>query len=78
MVKHAEAKAASITIARKKNTIEATIKDNGNGFELSEKLKLGTSLGMKTLLERANIIKSTLEIKSKRNEGTTIELVIPT
>jgi signal transduction histidine kinase len=33
---------------------------------------------MKTLLERANIIKSTLEIKSKRNEGTTIELVIPT
>lgn len=78
MVKHAGAKAASITIARKKSTIEAIIKDNGNGFELSEKLKLGTSLGMKTLLERANIIKSTLEIKSKRNEGTTIELVIPT
>lgn len=77
MVKHAEAKAASITVERKGDFIEATIRDNGKGFEFSEKLKESTSLGMKTLLERAKIIKSTLEIKSKYNQGTTVELVIP-
>ena len=74
MVKHADARIASITIERKKNTIEAVIKDNGKGFEFSEKLKLGSSLGMKTLLERANIIHSSLDIKSKYNQGTTIAI----
>jgi signal transduction histidine kinase len=78
MVKHADAKSASVTIERKKNAIEAVIMDNGKGFEFSEKFKLGTSLGMKTLMERAKIIRSTLEIKSKFNQGTTVQLVIPT
>ena len=78
MVKHADAKVASITIERKKNIIEVVIKDNGKGFEFSEKVNQGTSLGMKTLLERARIIKSTIEIKSKYNQGTTVQLIIPT
>lgn len=78
MVKHADAKAASVKIACKKNTIEAVIADNGKGFEFSEKFKVATSLGMKTLMERAKIIKSNLEIKSKSNQGTTIQLIIPT
>jgi signal transduction histidine kinase len=78
MVKHADAKVASITIERKKNIIEVVIKDNGKGFEFSEKANQGTSLGMKTLLERARIIKSTIEIKSKYNQGTTVQLIIPT
>ena len=78
MVKHADAKVASVTIERKKGAIEAIIKDNGKGFEFSEKMKLGTSLGMKTLKERANILKSTIAIKSKLDQGTTVELIIPT
>ena len=77
MVKHSEAKAASVVIEAKDNLITATIKDNGKGFEFSEKVKIGASLGMKTLLERAKIIRSTLDIKSKTNKGTTIELIIP-
>jgi signal transduction histidine kinase len=77
MVKHAEAKAASVTIERKKDFIQAVIKDNGKGFEFSEKLKQSSSLGMKTLMERAKIIKSSLDIKSKNNQGTTIQIMIP-
>ena len=78
MVKHADAKVASVTIEKQKGTIKAVIKDNGKGFEFSEKMKLGTSLGMKTLKERANILKSTMAIKSKPDQGTTFELIIPT
>ncbi len=77
MVKHADAKSASIIVERKDNSIEAVIRDNGKGFEFSETLKESSSLGMKTLLERAKIIRSTLKIKSKYNQGTTVELVIP-
>lgn len=77
MVKHAEAKAASITIEKKKNTIEAIIMDNGKGFEHAEKLKTSDSLGMKTLLERAKILHSKIDIKSQINKGTTVTLIIP-
>jgi len=77
MVKHAEAKTASVSIKRNNDEIRMIIMDNGKGFEFSEKLKHSSSLGMKTLLERAKIIKSTLEIKSKYNQGTAIELLIP-
>ena len=77
MVKHADAKSASITVERKGDSIEAIITDNGKGFEFSEKLNQSNSLGMKTLLERAKIIKSTLEIKSKYNHGTTVQILIP-
>lgn len=77
MLKHAEAKSASVLIEKKENAIETTIQDNGKGFDLSEKLKSGTSLGMKTLLERAKILNSKIEIKSLPNKGTTVILTIP-
>jgi signal transduction histidine kinase len=39
---------------------------------------LNSGLGMKTLMERANILKSKLNVKSRPNQGTEIELIIPT
>ena len=77
MVKHADAKAASIIIEKKKDTIETTITDNGKGFEHAEIVKTSASLGMKTLLERAKILHSKIDIKSQINQGTTVSLIIP-
>ena len=77
MVKHAGAKVASVNIEIKKNNIKVIVKDNGRGFEYSEKLKLKATLGMRTLMERASILKATLDIKSKLNSGTKIKLIIP-
>lgn len=76
MVKHSNAKAASVTIEKNGQTIEATIKDNGKGFQFSDKMKK-SSLGMQTLMERAKILHSKLNINSEVNSGTTIELSIP-
>ncbi|RMA65787.1 sensor histidine kinase [Ulvibacter antarcticus] len=78
MVKHSEAKAASVTIEAKSNGIYTVIKDNGKGFSYSEKSKITSSLGMKTLMERAKILHSKLNIQSEPNKGTTIYLSIPT
>lgn len=77
MLKHAQAKSAFVLLERKENAIETRIQDNGKGFDFSEKLKSGTSLGMKTLLERAKILNSKIEIKSLPNKGTTVVLTIP-
>src|SRR5690606_16599711 len=77
MVKHAEAKAASVTIEKKENTIEAIIADNGKGFEFSEELTISESLGMKTVMERAKTLHSKIDIKSQINKGTTVPLTIP-
>lgn len=77
IVKHADAKAAFVTIKRQNNIIETTIADNGKGFEYSISNKNKPSLGMRTLLERSKIIKSRLEIISKPNGGTTIAITTP-
>ncbi|WP_353780243.1 ATP-binding protein [Winogradskyella sp. 3972H.M.0a.05] len=76
-VKHANAKSVSVTISRKGDVIETIIKDNGVGFEFNEKRHTVSSLGMKTLLERAKIIKSKLLIDSDKNKGTTMQLITP-
>jgi len=77
MVKHAYTKSASVTIEKKAMTIKTVIADNGKGFDHSEKLKSSVSLGMKTLLERAKILNSKIDIKSQLNKGTTVTLIIP-
>lgn len=77
IVKHAEAKVVSVNIELDKNNIEVIVKDDGKGFEQHDKLKSETSLGMRTLMERARILNSTLEIKSKPNFGTIVILLIP-
>lgn len=75
MLKHADAKSASVVIEKNVAGIEATISDNGRGFEFSDTTK--DSLGMKTLMERAKILNSKIDIQSQRNRGTTVRLSIP-
>lgn len=76
LVKHSGAKAASVRIAHRENTVEMVISDNGKGFNFDEKIKQGTSLGMRTLLERAKIIRSRFHVDSGPSKGTTITLTI--
>ena len=77
IVKHANAKATFVNIETVKKQILVEIKDNGNGFDFSKNTKHSAHFGMKTLKERAKIIKSRLDIVSQHNQGTVIKLVIP-
>lgn len=77
IVKHANAKATFVTVEKVKKQILVEIKDNGNGFDFSKNTKHSAHFGMKTLKERAKIIKSKLDIVSQHNQGTVIKLIIP-
>ncbi len=77
MIKHANAKVASVNIEIKKNNIEVIVKDDGKGFEYSDKLNYEKSLGMRTLAERTSILNSSLDISSKPDSGATVTLIIP-
>ncbi|BFP42036.1 hypothetical protein FGF1_28810 [Flavobacteriaceae bacterium GF1] len=78
IVRHSGAKAASVNVERKVGTIEMVVKDNGKGFSFKEKLRDRSSLGMRTLLERAKIAGAKFHVESGTSLGTTISLVMPT
>ncbi|BFP43241.1 hypothetical protein FGF1_40860 [Flavobacteriaceae bacterium GF1] len=74
IVKHSGAKAVSVDIERKADGIAMVVRDNGKGFSVREKLRDTSSLGMRTLLERAKIAGAKFHVESKAAIGTTISL----
>lgn len=77
ILKHAKAKAVSITIEKQKDEIITTVEDNGVGFDITSGIDKMTSLGMKTLNMRAKLINSQLNFDSKLNQGTTVNIITP-
>ncbi len=78
IMKHSGAKAVSVDIERKADGIAMVVRDNGKGFSVREKLRDSSSLGMRTLLERAKIAGAKFHVESKASLGTTISLAMPT
>ena len=77
IMKHSNAEAARIEMQKKPKYIHLKIKDNGKGFDFSEKHNDFKSLGLKTLKERTKFLKGTMKVDSEKNKGTTLEFVIP-
>lgn len=74
--KHAKAEVCALRITDNSKSVCFQIKDNGVGFDLSTGNNKMESLGMKTLKERATLIKAELVIESIVGEGTTIQITI--
>ena len=75
-LKHADAKALSVSVLKFHNNIEICIRDNGKGFN-APNAKKQNSLGLKTIYERIRILKGELTLDSKPNQGTLIIAKIP-
>ncbi len=75
-LKHAKAKTLIVNITKHKNSVDVLIKDNGVGFDNVASVKQH-SLGLKTITERIRMLKGTLSIKSKKEEGTLVLAQIP-
>lgn len=78
--KHAHAPEVQVIIAITENKIKVTISDNGQGFELSERLDnlpLSGKLGLAGMQERANLVGGALNIVTKPGKGTTIMVEVP-
>ena len=78
IMRHSGARAVSVDIERKADRIAMVVRDNGKGFSFREKLRDSSSLGMRTLLERAEIAGAKSQVESRASLGTTISLVMPT
>jgi two-component system, NarL family, sensor histidine kinase UhpB len=82
VARHSKAHKVCIELEENTHSIEATIADNGTGFD-ADKLKKMPSTGQERgwglvgMHERANLLDGTLVIDSKQGEGTTIHVKIP-
>ena len=77
IIKHAQAGAGKVSIKKFAGNITISIKDNGIGFDFSEKYRDSKSLGLKTLLERTKFLKGQMKVTSKKDSGTVLEFQFP-
>ncbi len=79
VVKHAEAKTATITIRPENNCVLVTVEDDGRGFDVVGIDAPGeeTGFGLFNIRERLNHIGGNLDIYSVAGEGTRVILTAP-
>ncbi|RFN59536.1 tetratricopeptide repeat-containing sensor histidine kinase [Marixanthomonas ophiurae] len=77
ILKHAKAEASRVTIKKLTGNIVISVKDNGVGFDFTEKYQNIKSLGLKTLLERTRFLNGQMKVKSIKNNGTIIIFQFP-
>lgn len=75
IIKYANAIAAKITVQEKNNSIFIEVKDNGKGFNVSEKLSGKHAFGLHNIIERSRAIGGEAKIFSDKS-GTVITIEI--
>ncbi len=77
VVRHSGAGSARVELARKGSEVIARVRDEGRGFDVESELLGGGGLGLLGMDERARLVGATLCIRSEPDEGTLVELRIP-
>ncbi|OIN94655.1 MAG: ATPase [Anaerolineae bacterium CG03_land_8_20_14_0_80_58_20] len=76
IVRHAQAKSASILIEKHGNTVRAIVEDDGLGFDPTAQ-RGERHLGLLGMRERAELLNGTLTIESTPQRGTSVFIEIP-
>lgn len=76
-IKHAQATQLNICISKRGQDILLETKDNGIGFNYSEKRRQGKGIGLLSLQSRAELLGGQLLIHTKPGEGVIFEIQIP-
>lgn len=79
VVRHAQASHVSIHIEAGSRSIAMSVTDDGVGFDLDGKdvSRQGRHIGLISMRERVELMNGTFSIKSRPQEGTRIEIVLP-
>lgn len=77
ILRHAEAKHAFIHISNKEDKLFVHIRDDGKGFDEHQLNRRKTSYGLNTMKERAEELGGSFQIKSRKNQGTYLDIRIP-
>ncbi|MDD4090049.1 MAG: ATP-binding protein, partial [Tissierellia bacterium] len=75
-IRHGKCRNISIELCISPNDINLLIKDDGDGFELSSVGKKD-GLGLSNMKALVNSYNGSIEIKSKINQGTNINILLP-
>lgn len=76
VIKHARASTLDISIIKDKDGINATIEDNGQGFDATDKEKF-EGIGLKNIITRVEYLKGTVDFDSAPGRGTVVALYVP-
>lgn len=81
IIKHAEAKAITVTAAYNTGTLELQVQDDGKGTTVMQDINGGEnsnkSLGLRNMHNRAKMVGATFSMESVPGNGTVIKLSIP-
>ena len=81
VVKHARAGLVTVNVTREDGEVSFMIRDNGRGFNVKQVMDgkvAKRSLGLTAMNERALMARGSLQISSRRGQGTTVAFSIPT
>src|SRR5437868_6601636 len=76
-VKHARATVLDINVVKKEKSILLKTKDDGVGFNYTEKQQASKGLGLMSLYSRAEVLGGQLVVNSQPGTGTAFEIEIP-
>jgi two-component system, NarL family, sensor histidine kinase UhpB len=76
VVRHSDSDEVKLEIRRRNGQVEATVKDQGRGFELDSAISNG-ALGLIGMYERAGYVGGKVNIDSAPGQGTTVRIEIP-
>jgi signal transduction histidine kinase len=80
VARHADARAVRVELAAVGGDVALTVSDDGRGFDaaaLPVMLQGEGSLGISGMMERAELLGGTFEIKSCPGQGTTVRVALP-
>lgn len=76
VIKHARASTLDISVIKDKDGIDATIEDNGKGFDATDKEKF-EGIGLKNIITRIEYLKGTVDFDTAPGRGTVVALHVP-
>jgi signal transduction histidine kinase len=76
ILRHAEARAVTLTVAQSGPSLHVTVHDDGRGLAAGQ-LARRQSLGLMGMRERAKLVSGDLEISSEPGQGTTVRVTVP-
>lgn len=77
VVRHSGASSVSIKVAATKSAVNASIEDNGKGFDVEAAFKASESWGLRGIRERIGLVGGQVTITSEPGQGTQIRFQIP-
>ncbi len=77
-VKHSGASEITFEVSRNGPLFQLSVFDNGHGFSAGEESEAtGRGVGLKTMRERAAMLRGELELRSEESVGTRLTLLVP-